>query len=261
MAFSDTSALARVDGWPITAPDLSSAIQGVIAKAKAGAPFTVFTLNLDHLVKLRRNSAFREAYKNAAMVTADGAPVAWLSRRQDNAIVRTAGADMMVPLAEAAAEARLPVYLFGSSPGVIARAGRELGERTDGLLDIAGTLSPSETFDPEGPEADTAIETIRRSGAKICFIALGAPKQEIFAERARAKGVACGFVGIGASLDFLTGAQIRAPEFLRRYGLEWLWRLSTNPRRLAGRYAGCAALFFDLIVIAPLRNRVTRAKA
>ena len=261
MAYSDKSVLARVDGWSITTPDLPSAIHDILATAKKAVPFTVFTLNLDHLVKLRRNSAFRNAYAHASIVTADGAPVAWLARSQHENIERTTGADLMVPLAEAAAEARLPVFLFGSSAAVMARAGRDLGERTDGLIDIAGTLAPSETFDPEGPEADDAIEAISRSGAKICFIALGAPKQEIFAERARSKGVNCGFVCIGASLDFLAGAQVRAPEFMRQNGLEWVWRLSTNPRRLARRYAECALLFFDLIVIAPVKSRMIRAKA
>ena len=166
----------------------------------------------------------------------------------------------MVPLAQAAAETRLPVFLFGSSASVMARAGRDLGERTEGRLDIAGTLAPSGAFDPEGLEADQAIEKIRKSGAKLCFIALGAPKQEIFAERARAKGLDCGMICIGASLDFLAGTQVRAPQFMRNNGLEWVWRLATNPRRLGRRYAECAALFFDLAVIVPFHQRMTRIK-
>lgn len=261
MAYSNKAVLARVDGWPVTAPDLATAIHDIITAAKARKPFAVFTLNLDHLVKLRRSSAFRQAYGAADIITADGAPVAWLARRQNRAVERTTGADMMVPLAEAAAVARLPVFLFGSSAAVMARAGRELGERTEGLLDIAGTLAPSASFDPEGTEADAAIETIRRSGAKLCFVALGAPKQEIFAARSKAQGLACGIICIGASLDFIAGAQIRAPEFMQNNGLEWLWRLSTNPRRLARRYGECAILLFDLIAIAPLRDRAARAKA
>ena len=258
MTSADTAILANVDGWPVTTANRTSAVQDIIGAAKSAGSFTAFTLNLDHLVKLRRNTAFRNAYEHARIVTADGAPVAWMARAQNRDIERTTGADLMVPLAQAAAEAHLPVFLFGTSPEVMARAGRELGERTDGLLDIAGTFSPSGTFDPEGPEADAAIERIRRSGAKLCFVALGAPKQEIFAERARTKDIDCGFVCIGASLDFLAGAQIRAPEFMRNNGLEWLWRLSTNPRRLAYRYGECAALFFDLIVITPLKQRLTR---
>ena len=257
---SETPALARVDGWDITAPDLTSTISCIIDAAKSKKPFTVFTLNLDHLVKLRRNAAFRTAYAKASIVTADGAPVAWLAKFQNRDIERTTGADLMVPLAQAAAETRLPVFLFGSSASVMARAARDLGERTEGRLDIAGTLAPSGAFDPEGLEADQAIEKIRRSGAKLCFIALGAPKQEIFAERARAKGLDCGMICIGASLDFLAGTQVRAPQFMRNNGLEWVWRLATNPRRLGRRYAECAALFVDLAFIEPFHQRMTRIK-
>ncbi len=261
MVSSQTPALAKVDGWGISAPDLASTVASIMSAAKAGGPFSVFTLNLDHLVKLRRNAAFRAAYANASIVTADGAPVAWLAKFQNKNIERTTGADLLAPLAEAAAEAHLAVFLFGSSAGVMARAGRDLGERTEGRLDIAGTLAPSEAFDPEGSEADLAIEKIRLSGAKLCFIALGAPKQEIFADRARTKGLDCGMICIGASLDFIAGTQIRAPQIMRNNGFEWVWRLATNPRRLVRRYAECAALFFDLILIEPLKERVTRIKA
>ncbi|MEQ1717712.1 MAG: WecB/TagA/CpsF family glycosyltransferase [Hyphomicrobium sp.] len=261
MASASPSYLATVDGRGINCPNLANAIHATIARAKAGGPFTVFTLNLDHLVKLRRNPAFRTAYANADIVTADGAPVAWLARTQNASIERTTGADLLVPLVEAAAEARLPIFMFGSSPDVMARAGRELGERTDGLLDIAGTLSPSDGFDPAGPEADAAIARIKQSGARLVFVALGAPKQEVFAERARAQGVACGFVCIGAALDFIAGTQIRAPQAMRDNGVEWIWRLATNPRRLFRRYAECGGLLLDLVLIAPLRDRAQRTRS
>lgn len=259
MASSTLPLLAAIDGHGINCPNLAQAVHAAVQRAKSGDGFTLFTLNLDHLVKLRRNPAFTAAYANADIVTADGAPVAWLARTQNAFVQRTTGADLLLPLAEAAAQAKLPVFLFGTSPDVMARAGRDLSERTDGLLSIAGTLSPSASFDPQGPEADAAIEKIGQSGARLAFIALGAPKQEIFAERARAKGLNCGFVCIGASLDFIAGTQVRAPRFLRDSGAEWIWRLATNPRRLAKRYAECAALFIDLILIAPLRDRMTRS--
>lgn len=261
MASHRSQSLASIDGCAITSPNLEGAVRAIISRAKSGEAFTVFTLNLDHLVKLRRNPAFREAYSNADIITADGAPVAWLARFQNNTIERTTGADLLMPLTDAAAEARLPIFLFGSTADVMTRAARDLGERTDGLIDIAGTLAPSASFDPSGDEADMAIEAIRRSGAKLAFIALGAPKQELFAERARKSGLQCAFVCIGAALDFIAGAQIRAPESLRNNGMEWLWRLATNPRRLARRYAECAGILFDLVVLAPLRGRTARTRS
>lgn len=254
MALASKPVLARVDGWGINTPNLDAALQSALVAAKAGEPFTVFTLNLDHLVKLRGNEKFREAYRNADIVTADGAPVAWLARWQNATVDRTTGADLLVPLAQAAADARLPVFLFGSSAQVLTEAVRELGDLTDGLLDIAGVQAPSRNFDPEGPEANAAIENIARSGAKLCFVALGAPKQEIFAEYARKSGLACGMICSGAAIDFLVGSQVRAPKAIRNSGLEWAWRLVTNPRRLARRYAECAGIFADVALLAPLRQ-------
>jgi exopolysaccharide biosynthesis WecB/TagA/CpsF family protein len=252
--------LAKIDGWPVNTTNLDAAIDAILSAAKAAQPLTVFTLNLDHLVKLRSNEKFRDAYRSAGVVTADGAPVAWLARFQNAKVKRATGADMVVPLADAAAEARLPVFLFGSTSEVLTSAARRFGEQTDGLLDIAGICAPPFGFDPDGPEADAVIEGIRRSGAKICFVALGAPKQEIFAERARRSGVGCVMVCIGAALDFLAGAQTRAPKAVRSVGLEWAWRLVTNPRRLAKRYADCAALFASIVVLAPLRQFLVKPR-
>ncbi len=246
-----TKPLARVDGIAITHSDLDRTIASIVAAAKAGTPFTVFTLNLDHLVKLRRNDAFRAAYRTADIVTADGAPVVWLARRQNPDITRTTGADLVVPLSEVAARAQVPVYLFGTTAAVLGEAGRELSERTDGTLNIVGSSAPARDFDPESASADAEIDRIAASGARLCYVALGAPKQELFAARARARGVKVGFVCIGAALDFLAGEQVRAPSVMQRYGLEWVWRLALSPSRLAGRYTSCALLFARLALLAP----------
>ena len=257
MTLNDSRVLASIDGWRITAPDLGSAVHDIISAAKGSKAFTVVMLNLDHLVKLRANSALRTAYHNACIITADGAPVTWLARAQHTAFRRTRGGALVVPLAEAAAEAHLLVFLFGTSARMLARAARDLGERTDGLLDISGTLAPSENFDPQGAEADAAIKKIQQSGAKLCLIALQAPQQEIFAERARSKGIDCGFVCVGQSLDRLA-LQTRAPKALRGGKRGWLAQLSANPRQLARTYLDCAALFLDLTLLAPFKQKLAQ---
>ncbi|MFN0218684.1 MAG: WecB/TagA/CpsF family glycosyltransferase [Hyphomicrobium sp.] len=261
MAYGTSIVLARVDGWGITTPDLSTAIETIVSAAKSAPPFTVFTLNLDHIVKLRRAKNFRVAYRNAAIVTADGAPVAWLARFQNKSIERTTGADIFLPLMDAAARDRLPVFVCGTSADVITRAGSKLCERTSGRLNISGTYAPSQNFDPNGPEADAVIARIRRSSAKLCVIGIGAPKQEILAERVRSSGVTCGIICIGAALDFIAETQTRAPAVFRNHGLEWAWRLAGDPRRLARRYANCAVVLADLAVVAPLRQRLASAAA
>ena len=254
-AQTGTEVLARVDGWPINIPDLETALRLIIARTRERTGFSVFTLNLDHLVKLRSTPAFADAYRTADIVTADGAPVAWLSRLQTTEIERTTGADMFVPLARAAAEEGLPVYLFGSTMAVLMKSAEALRAETNGAIAIAGLSSPSASFDPMGREADAAIERIKASGARLCFVALGAPKQEIFAARAVARGCTCGLVCVGAAVDFIAGSQVRAPKLFQQIGMEWAWRLASNPRRLAKRYADCARVLFDVAVIAPVRQQ------
>ncbi len=248
--------LAIVDGWRINVATLEDAVAGITAAAARGLGFTVFTLNLDHLVHLRRHEGFQAAYADADFVTADGAPVAALARKQSANVERATGADLLVPLAEAAAKRKLPVFLFGTTNDVLMRASRHLVNQTRGRLEIVGTESPPPGFDPESADADAAIDRIASSGARLCFVALGAPKQELFAARARAQGVRTGFVCIGASLDFLAGKQVRAPKLMQDWNLEWLWRLATNPRRLAIRYARCVPVLAGIVVVKPLRNRL-----
>ena len=248
--------VARVDGWPIHISNLPEAIALIIGKTTTRSGFTVFTLNLDHLVKLRTQPAFQEAYHLADLVTADGEPVAWLSRFQSPGVKRTTGADLFVPLIQAAAQHGLPVYMFGSTIAVLTKTSDRLMIDTRGRLKIAGLSSPSAQFDPEGPEADAAIDDITASGARLCFVALGAPKQEVFAARAVARGCTAGFICIGAAVDFVAGAQVRAPIFFQRYGMEWAWRLACNPQRLAKRYTDCARVLIDVAILAPVRRGI-----
>jgi len=102
-------------------------------------------------------------------------------------------------------------------------------------------------FDPTGPEADKAILAIKESGARIVFLALGAPKQERFAAYAQAALPQVGFLSIGAGLDFIAGTQKRAPAWVRKVSAEWIWRMLSNPRRLAKRYWLCICALPSLI--------------
>ena len=250
--------LARIGGWPINIANQRQAVSAIVNAAARGESFALFTLNLDHLDKLKREPRFRDAYAAARFVTADGAPVAFLASLQGERVERTTGADLVIPLAVAAAEQRLPIYLFGTEPHILAGAGDILRMRAGSGLDIVGSGSPERNFDPDGAAADAALDAIAASGARLCFVALGAPKQEIFAARAVARDVPVGFVCIGAGLDFLVGAQVRAPAIMQTFGLEWLWRLASDPGRLAKRYARCAIVLAEIALVAPVKRLVQR---
>lgn len=252
--------LAYVDGWPIHFANGAHALQELVGAAVRGEGYAFAPLNLDLLVKLRSDPVFAEAMRKSRYVIADGWPIAMLGRRQNPTIQRHTGADLIVPLCEACARNALPVYLFGTSREVLAAVTAELTRRVPGLV-VAGSESPPLGFDPRSPIADAAIDRISASGARMCFLALGAPKQEILAARALDRGLDVGFICVGAGLDFIAGTQVRAPSLMRNHGMEWLWRLITNPKRLGMRYAICALLLARLTLIEPWIRRTPQSRA
>lgn len=226
----------------VTVRDRAALLADLERRLAEGRGFSVATLNLDHVVKLERDPAFRAAYAAHTHVTADGNPVVWLSRLAGQRDVRLVpGSELVEPVAGLAARLGVGVALFGATEAALAAAGRALEARHPGL-EIRFRRAPSMGFDPEGAEADAAIAAIAESGARLVFLALGAPRQERFAARAQARLPQVGFLSIGAGLDFLAGTQRRAPRWVRAIAAEWLWRLLLDFRRLSGRYGACLAI-------------------
>lgn len=231
----------------VNMPARETLLNGIRERLLNGTGFALATVNLDHMVKLKNNAEFGEAYAAHDFVVADGNPVVWLSRLAGNPVDLVPGADLVEPLANLAAETNTPVALLGSSQKALDLAAGNLTALIPGLR-IVARLAPSNPFDPVGPEADEMIEALAASGARLTFVALGAPKQEVFAARALERVGYMGFASIGAGLDFIAGRQRRAPIWMQRAALEWLWRVAGNPRRLALRYARCAMIMPQLAV-------------
>ncbi|MEO1606429.1 MAG: WecB/TagA/CpsF family glycosyltransferase [Pseudomonadota bacterium] len=237
MIWSETA--AGQDSVTVTVPTRAALFEDIRRRFAAGEGFSVATLNLDHVVKLKRDAAFRCAYAAHTHVTADGNPIVWLSRLAGQTDVALApGSELIAPLAAMAAEHGVPVGLFGATDASLEAAADALKARYPSLK-IVITLAPPMGFDPDGPMADEAIARIGESGARLVFLALGAPKQERFAARAQHVLTETGFLSIGAGLDFISGAQRRAPGWVRAVAGEWLWRMLGSPRRLAVRYWSC----------------------
>lgn len=224
----------------------------------AGEGFAAATINLDHVVKLRQSEAFRHAYARHSHVVADGNPIVWMSRLAGKPVELVPGSELVDPVAAMAARTGLPIGFFGASDESLREAAAELMKRHPGL-DVASTIAPRYGFDPAGPEADACIAEMAELPARLWLLALGAPKQEIFAARAWEKLPDRGFLSIGAGIDFIAGHQVRAPKFVRALALEWAWRMFSNPMRLAPRYARCAAAMPGLTQAA-LRQRNARKK-
>jgi exopolysaccharide biosynthesis WecB/TagA/CpsF family protein len=221
-----------------SAADLLAALE---RRLDRGEGFAVATLNLDHLVKLRRSAAFRAAYAAQTHVVADGNPVVWLRRFAGRPVALAPGSELVDPLMALAARRRVPVGFLGSTEAALAAAADRL-ERAHPGLRVVARIAPPFGFDPEGAAADAALDALAASGARLVMLALGAPKQEVLAARGLARLPQTGFVSVGAGLDFVAGTQHRAPVWVRRLRMEWLWRMLGNPRRLAMRYLQCFAI-------------------
>jgi N-acetylglucosaminyldiphosphoundecaprenol N-acetyl-beta-D-mannosaminyltransferase len=225
----------------VTVSDRHALLGDLETRLLAGQGFSLATLNLDHLVKIGRDTAFRDAYAAHTHVTADGNPVVWLCRMAGQDVSLVPGSELVDPVAALAARHGIPVVMVGSTETSLGGAADTLIARHPGLK-VTALIAPPMGFDPGSAGADSVIAELAGSGARICFLALGAPKQEVFAARAQAALPEIGFLSIGAGLDFLSGSQTRAPRWVRRLALEWLWRLMGNPRRLFRRYAACALI-------------------
>ena len=235
-------------------PTQAALLEALSAALDRGEGFAVATLNLDHIVKLRRDAAFRRAYAGQTHVVADGNPVVWLSRLSGREVALVPGSELIAPLAALAAAKGVAIAALGSTQPALRAAAERLEADHPGLT-VAACLAPPMGFNPESAAADEMLDAVAASGARICLLALGAPKQEILAVRGLARHPGLGFVSIGAGLDFVAGRQKRAPLWVRRIAMEWLWRMLSDPRRLARRYLDCALVLPGLTVAALREGR------
>lgn len=238
----------------ITHPNRDALLEEISDRLAKRQGFALATLNLDHCVKLRQNADFKAAYLHHSHVVADGNPIVWLSRLAGRPVDLVPGSELIAPLANIAAKHGVPVALFGSTPATLSATTTALKAAHPGL-EIVAQIAPPFGFNPTSKEADELIARLGASGAGLCFLALGAPKQEIFAIHGSDALPVCGFVSVGAGLDFIAGSQQRAPRIVQRLALEWLWRLAGNPARLARRYGACFAILPGLVWTAQKNRR------
>ena len=206
-----------------------------LSSVKNGRHYIV-TPNADHLVKLEKDSEFGEIYDNADMVVTDGSPLMWIMDSIGHPIKeKITGADMLPRVCEMAAEEGRSVYIVGAAQGVAGKASDILMEKYKGL-NILGSISPNPGFENDAEQTAKVIQAVNDVNPDILVFALGSPKQEKFIYEHRQEmnfGVALPF---GAAVDFAAGSVKRAPMWMRKAGLEWLYRFMREPGRLFKRY-------------------------
>lgn len=221
---------------PMNNVSLPELLENIGEHIDAGRQGYVVTPNVDHVVEYEQNADFRSAYREASHSLVDGAYILWASRLFGKPVKeKISGSDLVYWLSEFAAEKGYSVFFFGAMDGVAAEAASVLEKRYPGLK-VAGTYSPPMGFEKDAATNAEAIRQVRDSGADICFVALGAPKQDLWNWRYHEQTGAKLCLGVGASLDFVAGRVRRAPVWMQRLGLEWVWRICQEPGRMGHRY-------------------------
>lgn len=237
----------RVWGLPMAPLTRAGAAEAVAGLIEARRPSYFITANAHYAMVSHGDPALRRINEEAAFLLADGAPLVWASRwRREPLPERVAGSDLIYDLCEQAARLGHRTFFLGGPPGVAAAAADRLRLRYPALV-VAGVECPP--FRPlADPERAELIGRIRDARPDLLFVAFGQPKGERWIrEHLDELGVpAC--VQVGASFEFVAGRVRRAPRWVQRVGLEWAWRIGTDPMRLGPRYARNAAFLLRMVL-------------
>ncbi|RMF02676.1 MAG: glycosyltransferase [Chloroflexi bacterium] len=200
------------------------------------------------VMECRRSPAMRHAVNGAGLAVPDGMPLVWLARRLSGVDVsRVYGPDLLLEMCARSVTAGYSHYFYGGAPGVAAALAQTMQQKFPGLR-VAGHYSPP--YRPaHTPEEPAVIEQINTAAPDIIWVGLGTPKQDLWMADHRAALDAPVLAGVGAAFDFFTGRVAQAPRWMQRSGLEWLFRLSQEPRRLWYRYLVYNPLFVALVAL------------
>ena len=210
-----------------------AAIEALVDRGEGGA---VFTPNVDHVVIAETDARLRAAYARVSLSLADGMPVVWASRLFGPRLPeKVSGSDLVLPLMRLAAARQWRVYLAGGADGVAGRAAEAL-QRQIPHLGVVGTEGPRIDMDAPASGREDVLARIREARPDLVLVAFGSPKQELWIDETRDALRPAVLVAVGAGLDFAAGVIRRAPSWVSAAGLEWLYRLVREPRRLWRRY-------------------------
>jgi N-acetylglucosaminyldiphosphoundecaprenol N-acetyl-beta-D-mannosaminyltransferase len=222
-------------GVPIDAQRFDDAITTLVQWSRGEGSRYVCTCPVYTLMQARENPQVLAALRGADMVMADGMPLVWVQQRRGQPEAeRVYGPDVLLALCERTAGTGVRHYFYGGLPGVPEQLIARLRQRFP-ALEIVGYEAPP--MIETGAVVDSAvIERLNRAGAHVIWVGLGSPKQDVWLAQYRPLLEASLLIGVGAAFDFVAGTKAQAPRWMQRAGLEWLFRLVQEPRRLWRRY-------------------------
>ncbi len=221
-------------GSRVDATSYEAACDQIQRWAEASQSCYVIAANVHVVMTAYWQAAFQQIVNQAALVTPDGMPLVWALRLLGVPdATRVYGPDLMLAWCDRAARSGLPLYLYGGTPTMLAKLVSRLTVQFPGIA-IVGCYAPP--FRPLTPEEEaTDVTQIQASGAKVLLVGLGCPKQEQWMARQQGK-LSMVMIGVGAAFSFHSGEVSQAPRWMMARGLEWLYRLLIEPRRLWRRY-------------------------
>jgi N-acetylglucosaminyldiphosphoundecaprenol N-acetyl-beta-D-mannosaminyltransferase len=241
----------RVDGT-----SYEDAARRIVEWAREGRSASVCAAAVNNVMEAHDDPRFHLVMQRADLVTPDGMPLVWALRMLGvREASRVAGTDLMPRVLELAAASRIPVGFFGGTSEVLTDL-RSWAEASFPDLIVSFAYDPPFRALSEDEER-RVVRRVAESGARILFVGLGCPKQEIWMDRMSGR-IPTVMVGVGAAFDFLSGRKRRAPILLQRVGLEWMFRLASEPRRLWRRYVLQNPRFVLLLAHQMLHDRLAR---
>jgi N-acetylglucosaminyldiphosphoundecaprenol N-acetyl-beta-D-mannosaminyltransferase len=250
----------RVIETKISAFDLEEAVALFLAAPAAGVHLRAHFCTTHTLVEATDNGRLRDALNHEDAVAApDGMPLVWVGRAMGQDVGRVCGPDLMPLLIDRARPQEARHFFYGGAPGVAETLAARLAELFPGIV-VAGTHSPP--FRALTPEEDQAeVELINTARPDYVWVGLGSPKQDLWIADHRSRLDAAVLFAVGAAFDFHSGGLRRAPVWMQRIGMEWLYRLLAEPRRLLKRYTVVNARFLLLLARQIVARRRGRAEA
>lgn len=225
---------ALIVGTPISLTSYDEVIEAV-AVGRSDRAMTIAVCNVHSVMSARKNAALRRALATVDVATPDGVPIVWAIRLSvDPSQERVYGPDLMLKMLIASEQRGWRHYLYGSTSETLDALRTTISELVPEAQVVGWESPPFRPLTPE--EEDETIDRIRDSGADIVWIGLGMPKQELWMDRISSRLPEVTLVGVGAAFDFIAGTKRQAPAWMRSSGLEWLFRLIQEPRRLWRRY-------------------------
>jgi N-acetylglucosaminyldiphosphoundecaprenol N-acetyl-beta-D-mannosaminyltransferase len=242
----------NVLGILVDAVNYEAAVSKIMAAAHARKPLSVSALAVHGVMTGVLDSTHRYRLNHIDLVLPDGQPVRWALNLLHNTELpdRVCGPNAMLEICDRAAKEGLSIYLYGSKTSVLEALSQNLCQRFPDLI-IAGT-QPSKFRQVSAKEKLEIAQEIRKSGAAITFVGLGCPRQEVWAYEYR-DDLSMPLIAVGAAYDFHAGNLAKSPDLLGKLGLEWLFRLMMEPRRLWQRYVLLNPLYVWLFLLQALK--------